>query len=258
MFLRTHPAFTPAPISGRGKDCIHTLLRLFLLLTAVLATIVASGCGPQAPVEEHPTAEQGLLEIDVGILDSQEPIDLAGTWDLQWETFAVSEATEPAPTPSPTIVPGTWNASNQPQPYPALGYATYRLILQVPSRDDLAVSTPPLHSAYRLFAGPVGGPYKLLVRGGQPGARPELALPLRAPSIAKLPPSQAGKLELVYEISNHSFSHGGIWEAPKLGHAADLQRKRMGLRLRDQFIMGALSLFGLFNMMLIFLRYRER
>ena len=78
MFLRTHPAFTPAPTSGRGKDCTHTLLRLFLLLTAVLATIVASGCGPQAPVEEHPTAEHGLLEIDVGILDSQEPIDLRG------------------------------------------------------------------------------------------------------------------------------------------------------------------------------------
>ncbi len=230
------------------------------LLFGILISLVATGgCTAQGPPKTiMPRAQAGHVEIDVGLLDTGAAIPLPGTWLFQWQHFAATDVDQVGPEAVETIVPGTWDAGIQTHPLPPVGHASYRLTVTLPPRDNLALETPPLHSAYRLFAGQPGGPYKLIASGGQPGAKLEADLPLRVPSITRLPRTESGSLELVYEVSNHVFSHGGIWEAPQIGDYTTLTTARRSLRLRDQFVIGALTLFGLFNMMLIFLRYRER
>lgn len=260
--MRPEPscAFDPMPADHRSvvwtwqNVCRHILFAASCLL--VLITV--SACASDQPQHAFPQATAGHMVVDVGLLDAHTPIPLAGEWQLQWGYFAVTQGDQPGPEPVPTTIPGTWDARLQSSPLPAQGFASYRLVLELPPRDTLAVETPPIHSAYRLFAGQQGGPYQLVSSGGQPGPTPSTDLPSRAPSIAKLPRTDTGQLELIYEVSNHSFSHGGIWEEPRIGEHTTITGARLDLRLRDQFVMGALSLFGLFNMMLIFLRYRER
>jgi signal transduction histidine kinase len=202
-------------------------------------------------------AKKGILDLSKWDWKTNGIADLNGEWEFYWNTWY-----DPAKPDSGLsiqtnyiTVPGFWN-SKVPKAdifKTAFGYATYRLKIFCPPGDQhLELKFLTIASAYKLF---VNG--KQILETGKPGTSTTTTIPDFVPAIVPVQPEN-NELNIVIQVSNFSYSVGGLWDYIKLGTHEQVQSlwiKNVGI---DFFIAGSFFLMGIFYMVIFFYFTKRR
>ena len=187
---------------------------------------------------------------------------LAGKWDFYWGEFIdpkVNRKAGPRENLTPGVltkisVPGAWDDKRTSKvPFPPMGYASYRIQIQVPkSLTHLYLYMPDMASAYRLWSN------GYLVDGnGTIGTSRELENPAYLPKVLDVFP-QNGLLDLVIHTSNYHYQWGGIWYEPLItddsGVFAIREKPLIGATIFSSLLIGA----ALFSMALFLSRRQDK
>lgn len=161
-------------------------------------------------------------------------IELKGDWNFYWKEF-VTPLHNSQLSDSCILVPGSWSKDRK---YPVIGYATYRLKLELNKNvEQLSISFPVVNSAYavwingRLFH-QVG---KVAEQANQYEARLEN-------SIFNLPDTT--EIDILVHVANFTYFSGGVVKAPTIGTTKFLLKSQNQSKGVLNFFAG--SLFAIF------------
>ena len=215
---------------------------LFLLLSWLLA---APAIAAEAPVE----AVQGVF--DLGDPESSGGIHaLRGEWAFDWGHFTDPQSTAPLPAFAP--VPAHWGdltADGKP-PGPD-GHGSYRLIVNCPPGQQLALSVPSQRTAFRMF---VNG--RLVAAQGTPAISADAARPAIGRRAVLTDPF-ACPLRITVHVSNFSHRSGGFVRAPLAGPIDELApayKQRLAL---DTILLGAYLVLSISPVFFFLARRKE-
>jgi len=214
---------------------------------AVIVLWLAGGlgtCGAMA-APGPPLARDGVLDLRDWNAERDGPLNLSGTWRLNWGRF--DDPAAPAAGATPVPVPGPWNAVAP----GADGHATYTLTVLCRDAGPLAVLVPSQHSAMHLY---VNG--RLLVRHGRPAASPDAAEPRLGTELASLGDARC-PLNVVAHVSNFDHRHGGMVRGIRIGAEAQLTRQRERGLATDIALMSGLSVMGVLPILFFAIRRRD-
>lgn len=195
-------------------------------------------------------ARQGVLTLD----DPQElsrGVLLEGEWEMYWGELLTPDdfaaAAPPRQGGRSVVLPGTWTGLPSPEgKLPGLGYATYRLRVQLPPGTDdrmlLAVRIPPVNSAYRLW---VGGTQ--VASAGTVGTSRETSVSQYTKAMAVFHPRNA-ELDMVLQIANFSHAKGGLRQPIELGEMSAVHRSEDLAVGFDALLIGSLLIMGLYHL----------
>lgn len=171
------------------------------------------------------------IDLRTKEVDSGQYFPLNGVWDFYWEKFIlpgeVAHSTQ-------IVVPDSWHL----QHYPVLGFATYKLRILLPgNQENLSIYFPIIHSECRIWIND-----QLAFQAGQladekNSARAELV------SAWVSIPDRVVEVNLIVQVSNHSYFNSGIVRTPILtttkSGAAFMSRKNglMGVLIGSLFTM---------------------
>ncbi len=188
--------------------------------------------------ENPPIAKNGFLDLSNFDFKSTETVSLSGEWDFYWKSFLDSIGHHPDKVQAP--VPGIWNdlPIEGIEPF---GYGTYKLTLVLPkNRPPLAFEIPDKYSAYEFY---VNG--SLFSVNGKVAKTKEGYIPKFIPTTRALNVSK-DTLVLEMKIANFDHSKGGFGQTLILGNAVFLFNKRVLHFSLDIFLVGSLTMGGLF------------
>lgn len=210
-----------------------------------LALLIFSSVGVLAQSNK---AENGFLEVTNQEIREM-PVRLDGQWEFYWDTLLYPDQFSILEKPDFVYVPfpSTWSSlKNQVPGISSMGYATYRLVIQLDTVPGLmALKIPDFYSSYTMWVN--GNPF---AKNGQVGvSRKESEpqwLPQTIPFVANNP-----EIEIILQISNFDHLRGGPAEPIFFGLAQDLLNAReanqnLTYALFGSFILTGLFLFGLY------------
>lgn len=222
-------------------------LRIVWLLLMTLASAWLAGCAEAAARsgadDGPPRARQGVIRL---VTMPAEPLALAGEWGFSWQRFD-SPDWAGAP-PAPFIqAPQDWN--DQPdagKPGGPEGFGTYKLRLDCPSGQSLALLVPSERTALRLYANG-----ELVASQGQPGTsaaatraavnnRNVITRPLACP------------VRLTVHVANYDHRAGGLVRPILAGSTTLLQAWREARIVRETLLLGAYGITGFVTLMFWF------
>ncbi|MDF2723192.1 MAG: hypothetical protein K0Q59_2867 [Paenibacillus sp.] len=223
------------------------LLLILLLLAAIFFL---------KPTLHAPKAVQGALDASTWDFKRDGTIRLNGEWTAYWRQLILPH-TEPASVstePEFAYLPKSWDKqASSPYAAPGTGYATFRLLVTLPSDDEtMALRIPAIASAFRLW---VNG--HLLVENGQVGTNRRLMEPGESVKTVVFQPNSR-QLDIVIQISNYVQRKGGIWEPIELGVDAQITKKTIRNNVFDSFLFSCLLLAGLHQTGLYLFRTKNK
>lgn len=199
------------------------------------------------------------VKANVGILDLQNwnfeqngAVKLRGEWGIYWNESLI-------PTGEPTTFvdfPHMWLGSRvNGELLSGHGLGTYSLKIQL-SEDTLgtpkAIHLPLISGASKLW---VNG---LLVKEiGTIGTSLDTEYPAYDPEVIYIDANQT-EINLVLQVSNFSERKGGIWNDLLFGNAEDLASQIEQRYIQEMFLIGALSIFGVYHIIMYLLRRTEK
>jgi len=226
-----------------------------IVLSTVVAllsvwTVFPGHVGAQA------TASKGILDLSQEDFSGDRIVPVQGEWEFYWDQLLTPEDFAPgkaSPVPTGLLpLPGSWKGYRLPdRSLGGLGHATFRLRLVAGKAQHLALRVADIPLAYRLWANG-----KLVAQSGVTGTSPETEQPRRSVAIANLETS-GQPVELLLQISNHSFRKGGIPGALFLGSPTTLQARQIRTWGAALFFAGSLLLMGLHHIIFYFWRRKE-
>ncbi|MGV3526464.1 MAG: ATP-binding protein [Candidatus Sericytochromatia bacterium] len=211
--------------------------RLCLLLWLLCLAPAAWGADPRA--------QQGTLDLRGHPL-GRAPVSLRGEWAFAWSETPQDRRL--------VQVPGAWESLEKRWLWqPAWGSGEYRLRVLLHPQDQgqvLQLHTPFVSSRFRCFVGeqPVGQSGVTLA-----GPPQRTRLNYFAPFVA-----QGSEVLLRCRVDNLSFQRSGLLEPIWLGHAAEIQTRRLRRESALAFVLGLLFLLMLYHLILFALRPRNR
>ena len=196
---------------------------------------------------DQPKMDKGILDLSQLDWEETQSVEIIGTCEFYWNhLYSPTDFTSPK-TPEYQSFPATWSSlGSKHGELPSLGYATYRMWIQIPDNSPmLALQMPDIYTAYKLW---MNG--ELFIEVGQTGSNARTYKPYWLPQTKSFSPT-VKKIELVLQVTNFEHSKGGISIAPKIGTSKALQLVRdndmaYNLLLTGALIMGGLFLLGLF------------
>lgn len=249
---------------------IQVGIKTLIMLAAAVACIVAplsaasadgAGNRPDSPGELR--SEAGVIHIQPGIsAEGEEFIPLHGQWEFYWNELLEPgsfEAGTSLPSPVYLEVPGSWRsqlgaALGGPEAV-KYGYGTYRLRMNLPPED--------IGRSKALYVRSVGSAYRIWIDGqewpglGTVGKSREEETPQAHTKLLFFKPERAS-LELVVQVSNHSFREGGIINDVVYGDPGALIIYLLKKMFFDIFIIGGFALIGLYHLILHRFRRKNR
>lgn len=229
---------------------------IVMVIAALLGFAFPIGAAVSAAgtVEDVPAAATGgVLDVrEDAVRPGAEGIPLHGEWEFYWHQLLKPEQLHSGAAETPSVgieVPGSWQ-SQQASVFGGTedvryGYGTYRLQVQLPPED--------VGRSQALYIRSVGSAYRLWVDGEeQPGlgivgtSRDEETPQAHANLIFITPDSE--HMELVLQVSNHSFREGGIISEMRYGDPTAMNVHLLKMMFKDIFVVGGLALFGLFHL----------
>jgi adenylate cyclase len=216
------------------------------MLPVMLAMLMASGSLGAAPAAAHGT-------ITVQDADLKATVALDGEWQFMWGRLVspAELASSPAPAAESIRVPGFW--TDKAYGYPAVGNATYRLIVELPEKpaEPLGLSLTQISTAYRVYANGV-----LLAENGKVSDNAVYSRGVLAPRTVFI--SAAGRLDLVIQVSNADDVTAGVNAAPVLGYQSVIAPLQERSTLIEGLIYAAILIMGLYHILLSILQPSER
>jgi signal transduction histidine kinase len=226
-------------------------------LAALVFLILLSCLGCSRQDKTMPVAERGVLDLSGWDVARDGPVALNGQWAFYWDRLLAPEDFKPdlaPPQPSGFMnLPGTWKGhALEGRPLPGQGQATFRLrLLPGPENLHLTLRVKGIHAAYRLWANG-----KLIAESGVMGQSPATEKPHRSLILAKVA-SQGEPIDLVLQVSNHSYRRGGVLHSILLGRPDQLELIHGRIWSWTMFFAGSLLIMAIYHLALYFLKRKE-
>ncbi len=161
-------------------------------------------------------AQKGILDLrGYDFSKAHSPLRLKGEWEFYWKKLLTPKDFAPRKIipDSYSFVPEYW--SKQPENYknyPALGYATYHLVILSDKKvKNLKVYFPLANTSMKVWWNG-----RLLGTAGKVGKNKAEAIPSRS-SICREVSLDSPKVDVIVQISNFHHREGGFFESPRLG-----------------------------------------
>ncbi|BCJ86015.1 ATP-binding protein [Effusibacillus dendaii] len=217
---------------------------LFILICLFLGNVqstIAMG-EPKAPY-----AVMGKLDLSHWDFDQQGIVRLNGEWEFYW-----NQLLEPDDLRSPMAlfskqyadVPNEWKVySTGYRPLSNLGYATYRLTIEIGTQD--------LGKTKALYIHNVATAYKLWINGelitsvGIVGKNREEMVPKNYSETIYFTPN-TNRIELVMQVSNFVQRKGGLWDFIEFGNENQITRQRIKNIASELFVAGILLIMSIY------------
>lgn len=152
---------------------------------------------------------------------------------------------------SSTYVPGSWH--RQHEVYPALGFATYRLLLLLPAdQHDLLLFFPVVNASAKIW---LNG--ELLLEHGRVSNAQETYSPKLGSFIVSIP-QKTERVEIILQVANFSYFSGGIAGTPVLDKATHQLQRNNRLNGVENFFAGSLTAMFIYQLILFFLYNRGK
>ncbi len=232
----------------------HILYPFFIAVIIAAIPAIAHAIVPAA--KKMPVAVKGILDLRGWDFDKDGPVKLDGDWEFYWKQLLSSDdfkKNNSSPTRLFLSVPALWYKSSAGgKKLPDDGFATYRLIILLnPISKNQAIKFNAINSAYRGYAEGV-----FIASNGRVGTDERESIPEWRPHVARLPHS-AEKIELILQVSNFHYIHGGIHSKMEFGredHLSDSFQKEL---YRGFFIFGVLFIMGLYHLSFFMTRRKD-
>ncbi|MBI4805563.1 MAG: sensor histidine kinase [Desulfovibrio sp.] len=222
------------------------LPRKVILASLLLAVLFV---GHSWATTQPPTAQQGILDLSSWNPTGDGSVKLDGEWEFYWgQLLTPDDFTKPFPTGTINYIPlpSAWNGFKlDGVSVESEGYATFRLkIVPAPINTALALRLLGINSAFRLW---LNG--SLLAQGGTVGKSVQTELPNPSPVLV-LFQNDRPDLELVLQVSNHTYRQGGILSSVCLGPEALLMAEHTRPKVVAFFFTGSLLIMGIYHLAL--------
>lgn len=185
-------------------------------------------------------AQQAVIDLRASS-PHQKAVSLAGNWRMFWQQL-YNPNELPATGGALVAFPKKWtDTAWEGQPLPAIGYATYEVLVLLPSNSHgLGIDLPDVYTSYHLYANG-----QLLQANGQPGTSAATTKPFWLGRTLPLPDG-IDSLHLVLQIANFHHSKGGPYKEIYVGDYEKLKNNRKRDSALDLVMSGALLMGGLF------------
>ena len=218
---------------------------IFFLLLVTIFTITYS------PIKAIPLeAERGEIDLGHLDLDDQTIAKLGGEW--QFYDHVMIQDLEKVKSIEYVQVPYLFekNAQQHNQPY---GVATYKVQIKGLQPDTYyGVQIINEVSAYRLTVNGTD-----IIKSGKVGYSKDTHQPEMKGRVGYFKPDRKGNAEVLLEISNFSYNHGGFWQVIRIGHQETIT-KSMIHQTDVEILFSAMILsFGLFFLALFFVNKEQ-
>jgi two-component system sensor histidine kinase ChiS len=219
---------------------VRTRLAQFAIV--IFLTISAAGVGAQNVVKGH----ADLSSYDFSVSGKYE---LWGEWEFYWnklltpQDFSINQSPE-------WFWPYGWNRQSE---YPALGYATYRLRLTLPTNQrGLILFFPVINSSAKIW---LNG--QLVLESGRLSINRNDYRPELSSSLISIPDGSP-TVELIIQVANWTYFSGGLFGSAELNTSDatfDEVNRRNGV---ENFFAGSLIAMFLYQVILFFLYDRGK
>ncbi|MGE5372151.1 MAG: ATP-binding protein [Solirubrobacterales bacterium] len=226
-----------------------------VILAAVLVSIVFFPFKLSAPAPTIARAKAGELDISGVSFQDASLISLQGQWTFYWKQLlspAALQRGEGKPNGWMTL-PDTWNdhiVNGKPLPGP--GYATFRLLIQLPPGTDqeLGLRVPPAYTAYKIW---VNG--KTASAGQVSSTARDIKPGYLVNTIYFWPKNN--QVEIVLQVANTEHQRGGPWQRILFGTADQITNHHDREMLLESSLFGAFLIIGLYHLWLYYLRRKD-
>ena len=248
----------------------YATTKVFIIIALAVACLLvplsaATGSEFASPphVSDEPQPVNGFIDIMPSFsAEGEQFIPLHGKWEFYWNELLEPEAfATGAGSPAPVYieVPGSWR-SQQAAIFGGLddvkyGYGTYRLLISLPPED--------IGGSKALYVRSVGSAYRIWIDGrewpglGTVGKSRAEETPQAHTKLMFIKPERA-TLELIVQVSNHSFREGGIISEVVYGDPTALIVYLLKKMFFDIFIVGGFALIGLYHLIVYGFRQKNR
>ncbi|WEK54689.1 MAG: ATP-binding protein [Candidatus Cohnella colombiensis] len=231
------------------------ILISFVLISALLTTIFTI-LFPANKDQKAKLAVHGALDFTDRDANQLGIVKLNGQWEFYWNQLldpsGIANAT--AKLTDYIAVPLSWSLMKvDGNDLPLEGYATYRLIVNLPSDlDDSGLVTDTWSSAYRLW---VNG--TLVSEQGKVGVNAATSDPQVLPKLIHLG-NVGTTMELVIQISNYDHRKSGIFASIQFGPYEQLAKQETKAIAIEMLLIGCMSIIGIYHIILFALRRENR
>ncbi|MCG8615574.1 MAG: ATP-binding protein [Desulfobacterales bacterium] len=230
--------------------------RLSIIFAVVLLSLPTT-----ISAQISPEARDGIIDLSAWHPSSDGPVALTGTWEFYWQTHLPPENRIRHPKRDAFIrTPGVWNKTDvRGEPIPGQGFATYRLIVELPPAvDDIGIDLGlkflDMATSFRVFVNGIE-----IAAAGEPGLTIGQTTPAYTPRVSPLPHALlTPKTELLIHVSNFHHWQGGMWEKITLGSIDDLTRRREHKLFMNALLFGSILIMGLYHLILYRLRPQDK
>lgn len=229
----------------------HSLVSLILLVMVTSLVILGLLQPSQA---DRPLAASGVMDLSDWNLEKQGIVPLDGEWEFYPDVLLTPGHTPISPNRKHYMqVPGIWDGWQDENgvTMKAYGYGTYRLLLQnAPTDRQLAIAKNYVRFSDKLY---VDG--NLMGESGRTGSSRDSYEPLNIPYTVYFHPRQS-EVEILLQVANFDFMHGGVTNSIELGIGKDMQIKKnfqTGLELMGTALFLLMSVFFIS----LYARFRE-
>jgi hypothetical protein len=216
------------------------IVTFILILTGILFAHTVSSTYRQS------VSEISVIKGKINIQDDHrsselERLSLDGEWEFYWNQWLSSdEIRRNNIQPDYIQVPSSWRGKSlNGKPLMKYGYATYRILIQIPMEDigeDKALFLRNVGSAYQIWIDD-----QLKEGIGETGQSLSQEKPMLQMNLVLFEPKKE-IVEVILQVSNHSFREGGIIGEVSYGDTKALIPYVLKGLLQDVFIAG-----GFFN-----------
>ncbi len=162
---------------------------------------------------KHPQAKEGELELSQHNFQHETSIALTGKWEFYWQQLLTPQdfRQEKHLPKHYAKVPSSWTSilDKKEQRYPAYGYATYRLKLNLPTNEAWGLYIPKIWSANKVWINGV-----LMLERGKVTTSAE---GYENQIIEKLIPLPTNQVEIVVQVSNYDIFIAGLVQPFRVG-----------------------------------------
>jgi len=232
---------------------------IYLLVISIIGVIVIGYIGyigNYETIKIRDIAEDGRLSIRY--LPEKEIIPLQGEWDFYWkELYAPKDFKELSfgSEKYSALVPNPWSSYKlEGKNLPKTGYATYRLIIELPDSEIGKIKSiyiPSASSAYILW---IDGEKKAAI--GRVGRNHSTMEPANSPRTVSFV-VQSNTVELVVQASNFFQRKAGLFEPIYIGEPETIMKYQERSLFFRSMVIVSLLLMGLYHLTLFAFRKKE-
>ena len=196
-------------------------------------------------------AQNGLLDLRDWSSEKDGNIWIDGEWEFYWEKLLTQKELKNTEPDLYVSAPRSWNYYKiDGKNLLGEGYATYRLrvVSNLPKDELVALKVKSISSAYRLYVDD-----SLIMECGTVGTTKEEEKAAYDPKTVTFR-NPGNEFDLILQVSNHQFSQGGMWYGILFGEAKELQYLNNVSIGSELFILGAVFILAMFNLIIFFLR----